>query len=446
MSGIDLTSPNNRTPGNKSGDQSSNNQPTQLLARLLLQELSFIHSTPASQNASSPSLINALIQDAWRERATDIHLDPHSDGAMIRFRIDGQVIDCTIISKSQHAKLVNQIKTTANLDPIKTFLPHEARRTYQLNDKTFDMRITTAPCIGGEKIAIRLLDPEKVNHEINDLGLQGCELERIRDWLTNMTGMFLVAGPTGSGKTTTLYALLHELKNRSRNIMTIEDPVEYQIDGINQIAVDEKHGLDFEMGLRTILRLDPDYLMLGEIRDKASAKAASEASTSGHVLLSTIHSKDTVGTITSLRNLGMSNHEISAAVSIIVTQRLVRTLCPDCKTKKTISESDQRWLNAIGVNDLTETHHAQGCDKCSHLGYVGRTGIFSIWQLDNADITLINSGATEQEIKQKIKQDGHQTLLQIGIQKVRDGDTVLCDIRGIGQIEDILDIPQNKAT
>ena len=416
-----------------------------MLVKQLLQELSFLHSTPHSQTTPSPSLINSLIEDAWRERATDIHLDPHSDGAMIRFRIDGQVIDCAIITKAQHEKLVNQIKTTADLDPIKAFVPHEARRTYKLKDHTFDMRITTTPCIGGEKIAIRLLDPDNVSHVINDLGLEGTELDSVRDWLTNMNGMFLVAGPTGSGKTTTLYALLHELKNRSRNIMTIEDPVEYQIDGINQIAVDEKHGLDFAMGLRTILRLDPDYLMLGEIRDKASAKAASEASTSGHILLSTIHSKDTVGTITSLRNLGMSNHEISAAVSVVVTQRLVRTLCPDCKTKKPINESEQRWLNSIGVDDLKETHHATGCDKCSNLGYAGRTGIFSIWQLDTQDMTLINQGATEQELKQKLSKQGHQTLLEIGIQKVRDGITVLSDVRGIGQIGDVLTKPQNKA-
>ncbi len=437
------------TPPKKIDAKISTQAPDQAhpsLVHILLQELEAQHQTSKNtHHPSTPSLINTLLDDARQQRATDIHLDPHAQGTMIRFRIDGQVINCATITQTQYEKLANQIKTTANLDPVKTFIPQEARRTYSINGQPFDMRITTTPCISGEKIAIRLLDPNNVNHDIHDLGLQGQELQKVTDWLQNMNGMFLVAGPTGSGKTTTLYSLLHQIKDRSKNIMTIEDPVEYQIDGINQIPVDQKHGLDLAMGLRTILRLDPDYLMLGEIRDKNSAKAASHASTSGHVLLSTIHSKDTVGTITSLRNLDMQNHEISSAISIIVTQRLIRKLCPHCKSQKTISKSDKRWLTAIGEKNITQTYHPVGCPKCSNLGFTGRSGIFSIWQLSTQDLEMINRDAPESEIRQALADQGHTTLLDAGLQKVRQGITTLNDIRSNCQVNDKL-TPQHKKT
>ena len=255
-------------------------------------------------------------------------------------------------------------------------------------------------------------------------------LQHLRDWLGGLNGMFLVSGPTSSGKTTTLYALLHEMTKLGEHVLTIEDPVEYEIDGINQIQVDRQHGLDFAVGLTSMLRLDPDYLMVGELRDAETVEVAASAATSGHVLLSTIHSRDAVSAITALRNYGMGGNQIAATTAVIVNQRLVRKLCPHCRQGGApLSGIERSWLIEHGIAPAGHAWSATGCRECHGLGYSGRSGIFEIWRLDSADYDLLLSGADERSIRRKLARDGHHTLVADGWEKVRHGTTSLDEIR-----------------
>ena len=318
------------------------------LTRLLLEELEH-PGTHIDVEGESEGLAECLLRDAWRERASDVHLDPQTGGLRVRFRIDGRILDAALLTPAQAGRLVNQIKTLSNLDPITTFRPQSARWTYAMDEREVDVRVTTAPSINGEKLAVRVLDPAQVSHSIHELGLSQHHEQHIGDWLGSINGMFLCTGPTGSGKTTTLYALLHQLKQRERAIVTIEDPVEYQVDGIAQMQVNERHGLTFAEGLKAMLRLDPDYLMLGEVRDKSSARVAADASIAGRVLMSTLHSRDAVGTVTALRNWGLTDHEIAVSLSVVVSQRLVRRLCPKCATVQPPSDAARRWLESLDL-------------------------------------------------------------------------------------------------
>ncbi len=387
---------------------------------------------PASEDPTESELANmadALLRDSLRERATDIHLDPQSGGCRVRFRIDGVMHDAALLTVSQGNRLINQFKTMADIDPVHMFFPEEARRTYDFGDREIDLRVTMAPCLSGTKMAIRMLDPENVEHRIDDLGLGEVNLSQLKDWMENLHGMFVVAGPTGCGKTTTLYALLHELKQRARNILTIEDPVEYQIDGINQMQVNDRHRFTFAEGLKVMLRLDPDYMMVGEIRDPASANIAVDASIKGRVLMTTIHAVDAVGAITSMRNWGVRDHEMGTAVTVVVTQRLLRKLCPHCKYADKPTDLDQQWLEALRLPVPSEVWHAHGCEECSQLGYRGRTGAFEVWRLQEDDYALILAHADDHTIRQHLRIKGHTTLAMHALQKVEQGITSLDELK-----------------
>jgi len=244
-----------------------------------------------------------------------------------------------------------------------------------------------------------------------------------------VNGMFLCAGPTGSGKTTTIYALLHELKFANRAIVSIEDPVEYQVDGITQIKIDELHHVDFAEAVKSVLRLDPDFLMLGEIRDAASAHSAVNAAISGRVLLSTVHSRDAVGAITALRNWGLPDHEIAEALVVVVAQRLVRRLCPHCRREGKPTATDLQWLKAMHLPSRGAFWEAKGCKECQNLGYFGRTGIFELWRLDEHDYETLLNHADEHALRQSFAARSSSTLLQDAIAKVRAGTTSLAEIR-----------------
>ncbi len=374
----------------------------------------------------------AVLRDARRERATDIHLDPQSSGLLIRFRIDGVVHDVALLPHPEAVRLVNQLKTMARLNPMAAFAPEEGRVTCYVDEEELDLRITVAPCLAGDKMAIRLLEPYRVRHRLEELGLHDRDLEHIQEWVDNINGMFLVAGPTGSGKTTTLYALLHVLKVHERNIVTIEDPVEYQIEGVNQIQVDRTHGLDFASGVKSMLRLDPDYMLLGEIRDEASARAAINAAASGRVLMSTLHSRDAVGVVTVLRNFGLRDHEIASELTMVVTQRLVRTLCPHCKEARAPAERDVSWLACLGFDAPERVWYPVGCDRCSGIGYLGRTGVFELWRIADEDYDLILRHADEHAIHTSLARRGHVFLLSDGLVKLAGGLTSVQELRAMG--------------
>jgi len=403
------------------------------LTKLLLAELEH-PGTHADQAGTREGLAECLLRDAWRERATDIHLDPQSGGMRVRFRIDSHILDAALLTPSQAARLVNQIKTLAGLDPIATFRPQEARWTYQMDEREVDVRVTTAPCISGHKMAIRVLDPQRVTEAIDELGLTRYHQQRISDWLDSINGMFLCAGPTGSGKTTTLYALLHQLKQRDRAIVTIEDPVEYQIDGISQMQVDPQRGFNFAEGLKAMLRLDPDYLMLGEIRDQASSRVAADASISGRVLLSTLHSRDAVSVVSAMRNWGLTGHEIAVSLSVVVAQRLVRRLCSNCCQRMEPSSATKRWLESLSLPIPAECWAPVGCEKCRQIGYYGAVGVFEVWRVDEDEYEWILHGVDEHALRHRLMEKGHQPLLLDALQKAHEGITSIEELRSLGDV------------
>jgi type II secretory ATPase GspE/PulE/Tfp pilus assembly ATPase PilB-like protein len=382
---------------------------------------------------SGRRLAQTLLEDAVRQRATDIHLDPQTDATRVRFRIDGTLFDTAVLTREQGGRVIRHLKAMSGLDSADRFHPADARLTEIIDDREIDLRLAALPCVGGEKLAVRLLDRARILHRINELGLSTGQQSTLEEWLGDMCGMFLVAGPTGSGKTTTAYALLHELALHERCVVTVEDPVEYRIDGITQIQTDRRHGLSFADGLRATLRADPDYLFVGEIRDDQAARAALEASGSGRVLMSTIHAPDAIGTVTALRNFGLADHQIASSLRLVVAQRLVRRLCPHCRAEADFSDADRQWLTSAGlVPTADRTWAPVGCENCRNLGYHGRTGIFEVWRLDDADYQAVLRHDDERALRAAATSRGLRTLLQDGLAKVEAGVTSLAELRSLG--------------
>lgn len=403
------------------------------LVRELLATLVENEEAPIPQD--HPSEAEALLHDALRERASDIHLDFQLDGMLVRFRIDGRVLDGAYLTLAEGQRLTNQLKALAGLTTEQRHPPEEARITFPLDGQQLDLRVAHVPCLHGDKMAIRLFTlrqhPEQPQ-QLHELGLHEKGLEHIHEWLGDISGMLLVAGPTGGGKTTTLYSLLHRLKIQERNIVTIEDPVEYHIEGINHIQVDVDHQLGFPEGIKAMLRMDPDYLMIGEIRDAPSAHAAIAASASGRAMMSTLHSRDAVGVIDALRNLGLTGHEISANLVLVIAQRLVRRLCPHCKQRVPTDRLGRQWLETLGRTVPDSLWQAEGCGRCRALGYLGMTGVFEVWRIDPEEYQLILDGADRRTLYRQLAGRGHRFLLDDGLDKAEDGITDLKELRGMG--------------
>jgi type II secretory ATPase GspE/PulE/Tfp pilus assembly ATPase PilB-like protein len=350
----------------------------------------------------------------------------------LRFRVDGVLSDVVDLPAAQARVVMNQFKAISDLDPVTRFTPKDTRTTVTLDGTQIDIRLALAPCHHGEALVLRLLDPRRLEKRMEELGLSAAMLGQIEEWLENVNGMFLCAGPTGSGKTTTIYALLHELKFAERAIVSIEDPVEYQVDGITQIKIDELHHVNFAESVKSVLRLDPDFLMLGEIRDTASAHSAVNAAISGRVLLSTVHCRDAVGAVTALRNWGLPDHETAEALVVVMAQRLVRRLCPNCRREVKANASDLRWLAAMNLPRPGTLWSAAGCKECQNLGYHGRTGVFELWRLDETDYDLLLSHASEHALRERFNAKSDHTLLQDAFAKVADGTTSLAEVRKLG--------------
>jgi type II secretory ATPase GspE/PulE/Tfp pilus assembly ATPase PilB-like protein len=291
-------------------------------------------------SAQTRALAGAMLEDAVRENASDIHLDPVQGGYQLRLRIDGALVDTVLLQPEQGLHVLRAFKTHAGLDPASSLKPQDGRAEFRVGNRVVVIRVATAPTVLGEKLALRLLPTELARLALDQPGSSPKNYEQLSRAMHDARGMILVSGPTGAGKTTTLYALLNELKDTNRSLVTIEDPVEYVVEGITQIQVNEKQGLTFAEAVKGLLRLDPDLIMMGEMRDAVSARAALDAADSGHVFLSTLHARDVAGTITALRNFGLADHEIGATVDLIVAQRLVRRLCPACRRHL----SQRRWF------------------------------------------------------------------------------------------------------
>ena len=401
-----------------------------LLARLLEKRLDEPPSTDESLRTTS--LLDALLEDAQRERASDVHLDPDSDGYQVRFRIDGAVIDTIRLPAVDGRRLVRACKTLANLDPSNVRIPQDGRAELKAGGHEVAVRVAVAPTVAGEKLNLRLLPADVTWRKLGELGLSAPDYELLRGAVLDARGMVLLSGPTGSGKTTTLYALLQELRPTNKSIVTVEDPVEYLVDGITQIQVNEKQGLTFAEGAKGLLRLDPDIILMGEMRDAASARVALDIADTGHLFLSSVHARDAVATITALRNFGLQDFEIAASLDLIVAQRLVRRLCPKCRKEEAPTAAEIKWLELFGQPVPKKIWHAAGCPDCSMTGYRGRLGIFEVWRLQEEEADLILKHADEHTLRRRLRKQGMSCLLEDDLAKIAEGITTLAEMQAVG--------------
>jgi type II secretory ATPase GspE/PulE/Tfp pilus assembly ATPase PilB-like protein len=373
----------------------------------------------------------ALLTDAVLWKASDIHIEPSTNETRLRFRVDGVLHDAAAVPNFSGHRLAAFFKTLSQIDALALAKPEHGHGRMEAAGTLVELRTTVAPTIAGEMLGIRLLDTNRPLLRLDDIGMSDSDQQTLRAWLEGMQGMLLVGGPVGSGKTSTLYALLHELQKLPRSILTVEDPVESNLDGITQIEVNPKRGLFFPEAIRAMLRLDPDFLLVGEIRDPESAHVAITAAGSGHALLSTIHARDAVGTVTTLRNVGAKNWEIAAALEVCVSQRLVRRLCSACKEEAPATEEDQAHFAAIGEAAPDTLMAARGCNDCAGTGFSGRIGVFELWRVDAVARQWIADGADDLALARYALQHGLRPLLHDALAKVAAGHTTLAEIRPI---------------
>ncbi len=357
----------------------------------------------------SNDFIIDLISEANKTGSSDIHFEIFENKCRVRFRIDGRLVERYILNKDEYPALVNKIKIKANLDIAEKRLPQDGRIFFQRFGNQFDIRVSVLPTLYGEKIVLRLLSKDATNIELNSLGFTEKQVNIFTEYIQKPHGIILISGPTGSGKTTTLYASLKLLNKENVNILTIEDPIEYTLEGINQVQLKESIGLTFASALRTFLRQDPDIIMLGEIRDGETAQMAIRASLTGHLVLSTIHTNSAWGTISRLIDMGVPPYLISATMNMSVAQRLIRKLCPFCKAE---AEIDANNINLRIINEMDKKTHfvAKGCDQCYYTGYKGRYALY--------EIIPVNQEIAEHIKKQDI--DAHDLYKKYNIKKLSD--------------------------
>lgn len=382
--------------------------------------------------ASAPivKLLNTIIEQAIRERASDIHIEPSSEDVRVRFRIDGDLREITRLSKNSLPGIITRIKIMGRMNIAEKRLPQDGRVETKIVGKDIDMRISTLPTVYGEKTVIRLLDRTSFIFTKNTLGLREKDLATFNKILYQPYGMLLVTGPTGSGKTTTLYTVLHELNQEEKNIITIEDPVEYKLDGINQVQVNTKAGLSFASGLRSVLRQDPDIIMVGEIRDTETAKIAIRAAITGHYVLSTVHTNDSPSTVARLIDMGIEPYLVSSAIIGIVSQRLVKKLCPKCKKPYKATGINKEILGVNSKDELT-LYMPNGCSSCNN-GYRGRTAVYEIMPINEEIRYLIGHGANIDSLRNKAIEEGMTTLLESASEIAIEGITSFDEVLRVG--------------
>ncbi len=348
-----------------------------------------------SDDAPAIRLINGLIADAARQGASDIHIEPYETGMVVRMRMDGVLREMLRMPAHVAPVVVSRIKVMARLDIAERRLPQDGRIGLTLGGKLIDVRVSTLPSRAGERVVLRILDKDNAGIDLEMLGMTAAIESAYREALAEPNGIVLVTGPTGSGKTTSLYAGLKLLNDGSRNILTVEDPVEYAVDGVGQTQINPQVGLTFAAGLRAILRQDPDVVMVGEIRDRETAEIAVQAALTGHLVLSTVHTNDAVGAITRLRDMRVEPFLIASTVRMVIAQRLVRRLCPTCRQP---ARAEGSLADLLGIEPGTPIHEAKGCAECGQTGYKGRIGLFEAVKVDDVIRRLINAGGDEAEI------------------------------------------------
>lgn len=374
-------------------------------------------------------LINGILTDAVRREASDIHIEPYEDSLRVRYRVDGVLQDIMSPPKRLKSALISRIKILADLDIAERRLPQDGRIKMKMGDRVIDFRVSTLPVTAGEKIVLRILDKSNLRLSLEDFGM---EPKAERDFLNavhNPYGMILVTGPTGSGKTTTLYSALDRLNTSQVNIMTAEDPVEYNLAGINQVQIKPQVGLDFAAALKSFLRQDPDIVMVGEIRDLETGGIAIKAALTGHLVLSTLHTNDAASTVTRMVDMGLEPFNLASAVQVITAQRLVRRICDQCRVKTGYSDSELQaaGFDAEKVQDVA-FYEGEGCQACDDTGYSGRQGLYEVMPVSGQIRKMILDGASADELKRQAIENGMITLRQDGLIKVRRGITTLEEV------------------
>ncbi len=371
-------------------------------------------------------LINALLTEAVKENASDIHIEPFENRLVVRFRVDGVLREVLQPQRVLAPLLVSRIKVMAKLDIAEKRLPQDGRISLRVAGRAVDVRVSTLPSGHGERVVLRLLDKQAGRLDLNHLGMAQYDQQVMDRVIQKPHGIILVTGPTGSGKTTTLYAALERLNNKRRNIMTVEDPIEYYLDGIGQTQVNTKVEMSFARGLRAILRQDPDVVMVGEIRDLETAEIAVQASLTGHLVFSTLHTNSAVGAVTRLRDMGVEPFLLSSSLVAVLAQRLVRVLCDNCKEAYTAQAGDCELLGQDATDPPT-LYRAVGCSECNQLGYKGRTGIYELIEIDDEMRTRIHDGEGEHELETHARA-ASTSMRHDGWRRVLAGETTLEEV------------------
>lgn len=376
------------------------------------------------ESAPAVRLVNTLIESAYKRNASDIHIEPGKEFLTIRFRIDGDLCMYTKMEMSYHRPVVTRLKLMGEMDIAEKRLPQDGKYRYEKEEMATDLRISTLPSVYGEKVVLRLLGNDRDSSliDVRRLGMDEKQEEIFGRMLKAPFGIILVTGPTGSGKSTTLYTALSELNKEAVNIVTVEDPVEADIEGINQVQVNNKVDLNFASALRSILRQDPDIIMIGEIRDRETAAIAVQASITGHLVVSTLHTNNAVGTLNRMADMGVERYLIADSVVGVIAQRLVRKLCSHCKKMRPATSEEKRVLRMNTQEDVN-VYEPCGCDFCSHTGYYGRIGVFEIMEVNDEIRDLIAENGTTEELERAARNSGMRTLRENGINYVLNGTT-----------------------
>jgi general secretion pathway protein E len=392
------------------------------------------HLMDLASEAPIIKLVNTIIAKAIESRASDIHVEPFEDELKVRYRIDGVLHQVESLPKKLQPAIVSRIKLTSKINIAERRLPQDGGMRIKMEDKQIDFRVSTIPVQHGESIVIRILDREGIRIELESLGFSRDKLSDFKSLIDKPNGIVLVTGPTGSGKTTTLYGALEKINSPDKKIITVEDPVEYQLKGINQIQVQPKIDLSFPNILRHIVRQDPDIILIGEIRDLETAEIAIQSALTGHLVFSTLHTNDAPSAITRLVDMGVESYLIATTVRGILAQRLIRVICPSCKAA-TNSEEARAELSMLkmDIGEEFTLYRGAGCEACSHTGFYGRTGIFELLLVDDEVRKLMLKNADSGKIRDKARKRGMKTLMEDGIDKVK---------RGISTVSEVLRVTQ----
>ncbi|WP_457640545.1 type II secretion system ATPase GspE [Persephonella sp.] len=396
---------------------------------------SFFEDLLEGSDAPVIQLLNSLFLKAVRSNASDIHFEPFSDKVVVRFRLDGVLHEISTIPLNAYPQIVSRIKIISKLNVAEKRLPQDGRIKVKIGEKQLDMRVSTLPTVFGERIVIRLLDRSNKLLTLEELGFDTEDLEKYERIIRKPYGLVLVTGPTGSGKSTTLYASLLKLKTPRKNIITIEDPVEYQINGIGQIQVNPKINLTFANGLRSILRQDPDIVMVGEIRDLETAEIAIHASMTGHLVLSTLHTNDAPSAVARLVDMGVEPFLVASSLEGVIAQRLIRKICENCKEEYTPKIEETEEIKKFMKKDLKieKLYRGKGCDQCLGTGFKGRIAIYEIMEIDEEMRGVISKQPESMAVREKAISKGMKTLIEDGMEKI---------VQGITTIEEVLQVVQ----